>query len=59
MSKSETSTDTGTAGEPDAWTDKELEAVAGGDPSTAAGLQFFSWLLQHSGYRLPPRPPAP
>ena len=60
MSKSETmTTDTGTAGEPAALRDEELEAVAGANPTTAASTQFFCWLLQHSGYRFPPPPPDP
>jgi hypothetical protein len=57
MSKSET-TDTGAAGEPDALTDKVLEAVAGGDPATAASARYLAFLIQYSGGRAVP-PPDP
>ena len=60
MSKSETMTrNTGTAGESDALSDKELETVAGGDPNTTAGLYFLRWLLAHGGNRPVPPPPDP
>jgi bacteriocin-like protein len=43
MSKSETrTTDSGTANEPSALTDKELDAVTGGVPQAVPGLRRWS-----------------
>ena len=60
MSKSEImTTDTGKAGEPDALTDKELDAVAGGNPTTAATIQAMVFNFQYHGVRFPPPAPDP
>ena len=58
MSKSEImTTETGMAGQPDALTGKELEAVAGGDATTTAQMHFLRWFAVHTS--LPPPAPDP
>ena len=58
MNKSESmTTETGTAGQADALTHKELDAVSGGDPTTTAQMHFLRWFAVHTS--LPPPAPDP